>query len=410
MSRTWRRPRAVPDDDDQKYREFAGLTNTLSPKDFGFHALAVANNVIGTDSKRFVTRPGYALFRAGAPTTAYVLGDNLYVVESGALLRLASATDAHSLTTGLTGTSYSWDAINGKAYFVNGVNAGIVWNDNYQPLRVTAPASLSITAPAASLPSTVLNFGQKYDTALWRFIATYETADGRESAPSEVVEVWASPATPSFNAAVPVGYARTNVYCTEPDGTSFRLAGSTTGGAVTLVPAQAGRELTTFGTSPLPDGVDVIQYWGGSLYVSQYFAAENTSVIWHSKPFAFHLYDMAEDYIVVPGRVALMLWNNEGLLIGTTDSIYQYGDEGKLDIQVNYGVVPGCAGIVTPESIAYFWTTRGFCKAMPFENLTEKTVGMPPGLWANTSMVYLNGMQQLVTITQGGGSPFNIRS
>lgn len=66
--------------------------------------------------------------------------------------------------------------------------------------------------------------------------------------------------------------------------------------------------------------------------------------------------------------------------------------------------------MVDPEGMAYFWTGRGFCKAYPFENLTEKTVGMPPGLWANTSMVYLNGAQQLVTITQGGGTPFNVRS
>lgn len=411
MSRYWRKPRAVPDDEDQKYREFSGLTNTRAEKDFGFSALAVANNVLGTDGKKIVTRPGYSLFRSGTPTSAYVQGDNLYVVDNGDLLHVMSATEVRTLTSGLTGKNYSWDVVNNAAYFVNGVEAGIVRNDLVLPLRIYAPTITSVSpADVGVVPPTAFNMGQQYTSAVWRFCATYETADGRESAPSDVVEVVASPTTSVFTASIKTGYARTNVYVTEPDGTVFRLAATTTQEITSVVPQRATRELTIAVASPLPDGVDQIAYWNGRMYVVQYFPAENTSIVWFSRAFAFHLYDMGKDFFVVPGRVAMLLWNNEGLLVGSTEAIFQYKDTGTLETLVSYGVVPGSAGVVDPEGMAYFWTTRGFCKAMPFENLTEKQVGMAPGLWANTSMVYMDGMQQIVTITQGGGTPFNVRS
>jgi hypothetical protein len=407
-----RRPELLTSDDSsRKYKDFLGLINTQAPVDFGFKGLSIANNVMGDDAKQFHTRPGFSLFRAGAPITAFVLGSEMYVVEGGVLRHLLSATESRDLLAGLTGTSYSWDVINSKAYFVNGVEAGVVFGDTYESLRVAAPSITSVEPlDVGALPATRFNVGQGYDTALWRFCATYMLSDGRESAPSEAVELIASPTTRAFRVTVPPQYARTNLYVTEPDGTVFRLATSTTTEVTSFAALRTTTELTTYGTSPLPDGVDQLVYWNGKLWVAQYFPAENTSVIWFSKSFAFHLYDMGGDYIVVPGRVAMLLWNNAGLLIGSTEAVYQYDAAGKLDTVVGYGVTPGSAGVVDSEGVAYFWTTRGLCKASPFENLTEKTVGMPAGLWANTALVYLDGMQQVVTITQGGGTPFNVRS
>lgn len=410
MSRPWRKPRAVPDDDDQKYREFTGLVNTRSEKDVGLRGLTIANNVLGTDGKKIVTRPGYSLYRAGAPDTAYVLDDELYLVESGSLLRLLPDGTEHSIISGLTGGSYSWDAVNGEAYFVNGVDAGIVAGDNYMPLRVEVPRDLMVTANNAVLPATAFNMGADYTTALWRFCATYETADGRESAPSDLVEVSASPLASLFTATVTPRYARTNIYVTEPDGTVLRLGASSASASFSIAVKRASRELTTMGAFPLPAGAEMIQYWVGRMWASVYDANSNTSAIFPSRPFIFHLYDLGKEYIPVPGRVAMLLWNNKGLLIGTTQNVYQYTDDGKLDTLATYGVVPGTAGDVDAEGMAYFWTTRGFCKAMPFENLTEKEVSMAPGTVANTMLVYMDGTKQLITITQGGGTPFNARS
>jgi hypothetical protein len=224
------------------------------------------------------------------------------------------------------------------------------------------------------------------------------------------VEVQASTAATLFTATVPNNGVRTNIYVTEPNGTVYRLAAASTQDIISVAPLRATREYTNYNTFPLPDAVEQIQFWQGRMWVSQYFADEDTSVIWFSKPFAFHLYGMGEDFLVVPGRVSMMLWCNQGLLIGSTQLIFLRHEDGKLEQLTSYGVVPGVAGDLDAESMAYFWTTRGFCKAMPFENLTEKAVGMAPGLWASTRLVYLEGMQQVVTITQGGGTPFNARS
>lgn len=410
MSRHWRKPRAVPDDDDQKYREFAGLINVLSPKDIGFTALTIADNVLCTDSKKFITRPGFTLFRAGAAVSAYVVGDFLYLAEGGQLLRVVSASEARVLASGLTGTNYCWDSINGVGYFVNGVEAGAVLGDQMLPMRIAPPAAFSvIVADPGTLPATPFNVGQRYVSALWRLCATYETFDGRESAPSDIIEISAPTTTRRFSVSIPHQYARTNVYVTEPDGTVFRLAGVSTAENFSVVPAQAGRELTSLGTFPMPDGVDQIVYWQGRIFVSSYDPAQNISYLWPSKPYAFHLFPLGEEYYPLPGRVAVLLSCNEGLLVGTTERVYLY-DGNKLDEIADYGCVPGCSGTTTPDGTAFFWTTRGICQAMPFKNLTEETVGMPPGLWANTSLVYLNGMQQVVVTTQGGGPPFNVRS
>ena len=413
MTRPWRKPRVTPDDDAPKIREFAGLVNTVSEKDVGLRALTIADNILISDSKKIRTRPGKTLYRAGAMRTAYVLGGALYVVDGGALQRVLDAATVVPLTSGLTGTDYCWDEVNGEAYFVNGVDAGIIRRGVYLPLRLPAPVLASVTVSSAgTAPAVPFNFGAKYTSALWRFCATYETADGRESPPSEIYELAAPPNTHGFRATVaPLG-VRTNVYVTEPDGTVFRLAATSAVGVpdITVLPSSANREFTQYNTFALPDEVDQIAYWNARMWVAQYFASEDQSVVWKSRPFAYHLYDMGSDYMVLPGRVALLLWNNQGLLIGTTQAIYQHTDDGKLDMLVNYGVLPGVAGDLDAESMAYFWTTRGFCRAMPFENLTEKQVGMPPGLRANTRLLYLDGMQQLVTVTQGGGTPFNARS
>ena len=421
MTRPWRKPRVTPDDD-QKYREFAGLINTLSEKDIGLRGLTVANNLLISDTKKLRVRPGKALFRAGSMQTAFVAGNSLYVVDGGTLQRVVSDADAHTILAGLTGGSYCWTEVNGNAYFVNGVEAGIVSGDRFLPLRTPAPTIVGVAASdSGALPNTAFNLGADYQSATWRFCATYEMQDGRETAPSDVAQCVASPATRLFAVtlpALPADVVRANVYCAEPDGTVFRLAAGTTQPVVTVAPARATRELTTYGTFPLPEGVEQIAYFEGKLFVSQYLASENQSVIWFSRPFDFHLYEMGTDYIVVPGRVALLLWMQKEvyskvhnwLLIGSTERVWQYTSDGGLEELAGYGVVPGTAGVTDADGTAYFWTVRGFCKAPPFENLTEKNVGMPPGLRANTALLYLDGMQQLVTITQGGGTPFNVRN
>lgn len=414
MSRPWRqtqKPRISPDE--VKFAEFSGVVNTRSRKDIGMSALFAGDNVFISDTKKVTRRDGYSLYLAGAYKSIYGCGDYLYAATASSLVHVASPTDVRTLTTGLTGTRYSWDSINGDAYFVNGVEAGIVRNGVYLPWRILPGNIVQAEVVQGTTVPTTLNVGQTYTSAKFRMCATQETSDGREGPPGLVYEVAGAPLTNLIRVEVSDSTARTNVYCTEADGTVFRLVASFipgTGGTVTFNPARGGRELTTLDLSGLPDGVSYVAFCKGRAYVAQYLPTSKASVVWKSRPFGYHLFNMAKDFFVVPGQVGLLLSNNKGVLIGTDQYVYQYDNaSGELEELADYGVVPGNAGDTDAGGMAYFWTTRGLCQAYPFKNLTEQDVSMPPGSRAVAAMVYLNGLQQFITVTQGGGTAFNTR-
>lgn len=413
MSRGWRKqltPRVVPDDPNTKFASFAGVVNTRSAKDIGMQDLSLGDNVLVTDTKKLVRRDGFTPYIEGSVRSAFGCGSNLYVVIGADIYRSVSASDNHLLVSGLTGTSYSWDDINGEAYFVNGVEAGILAGDTFRPWRLASPSVPVVNVVSTgSAPVAVANVGGTYAAATFRICATYLTTDGRETAPSDFTEVVTTPYANLFTVAVPAAYARTNIYCTEPDGSVFRLVASTTNTVATFNPQVAGRELTTFGRFPLPEGVTDICFVKGVCFAAQYLPSLKQTVIWQSDPLAFHLFDVAEGFQSVSGEVGVLLWNNKGLLIGTTVAIYQYHYDGQLEQLADYGVAPGSGGDTTAEGMAYFWTERGICKAYPFEPVTEANVSMPPGKIANATILYANGMQHFIAVTQGGGEPFNKR-
>lgn len=410
MSRIWRQqnPRVTPDE--QRFTEFSGVVNTRSRKDLGLKALYDGTNVVISDSKKVVRRDGYSVLRSGNVRSAYSCGGRLYIVDGSTLYHMASVLDVRSLTTGLTGTDYHWSDINGDAFFANGVDAGICRGDAYLPWRLAVPTISGATIVSVGAGSgAAFNLGATYTDATFRICATYETEDGRETAPSEVVEVRGSPLTNLIRVEIPTAYARTHIYATSADGANFQLVASSTTGVTTFNPAVAGREFDAFGTSSLPPGVTHTAFHQGRAFAARPLPEARQTVVWFSKPLAFHLWDVANDYLLLPGDLGLMLSNNGGLLLGTSQAVYQYDGE-KLEELCDYGVLPGTAGDTDAEGLAYFWTERGICKAMPFENLTEKDISMPAGLRAAAGMVYRNGQQQFITVTQGTGDNFNSRT
>jgi hypothetical protein len=411
MSRPWRQqnPRVTPDE--QRFTEFSGVVNTRSRKDLGLKALYDGTNVVISDTKKVVRRDGYSVLRSGNVRSAYSCGGRLYVVDGSTLYHMASVLDMRTIITGLTGTDYHWDDINGDAYFTNGVEAGICRGDAYLPWRLAVPAISAATIVSAGAGSDpAFNMGATYTDATFRICATFETADGRETAPSEVVVLHGSPLTNLIRVEIPTNYVRTNIYSTSADGANLQLAARTTGSIATFNPARTHREFDAPGTSSFPPGAAHVAFLKGRCFAARYLPEARQTVVWFSKPLAFHLWDLANDYLLLPGELSLMLWNNKGLLLGTTQAVYQYEEGGDLEMLVDYGVVPGTAGDTDAEGTAYFWTERGMCKAMPFENLTDKDVSMAPGARVTASMVYHNGLQQFIAVTQGGGDNFNSRT
>ena len=156
---------------------------------------------------------------------------------------------------------------------------------------------------------------------------------------------------------------------------------------------------------PLPLGTDVIQHWKGRIYAAQYMAAENQTVIWFSQPLGYHLFALERDFILVPGRVTLLAPAPAALLIGTDIAVHAYDGTSLADL-APYGVIPGQHWSQDDDRIL-FWTARGLCAALPFTNLTDRSVSVAPGVSAGGTLMCVDGQKRYVVALQQGGSPFN---
>jgi len=155
----------------------------------------------------------------------------------------------------------------------------------------------------------------------------------------------------------------------------------------------------------LPRDTDVIQFWKGRMYACQYLASENQTVVWFSEPLGYHLFNLDSNFIIVPGRAHMLAPHDAALIVGTDSRIYAY-DGSKLDQLADYGVVPGRHWDRDGER-TLFWSTRGLCAALPFQNLTEKQISVAPGVRAGGCLVRAGGQKRYLALLQQGGVPFN---
>lgn len=155
----------------------------------------------------------------------------------------------------------------------------------------------------------------------------------------------------------------------------------------------------------LPLGTDVIQFWRGRMYAAQYLASENQTVVWFSEPMGFHLFNLDSNFFIVPGKVTMLAPHDAALIVGTDARVYAYTGD-KLDQLAEYGVVPG-QHWSQDENRLLFWTDRGLCAALPFQNLTERQISVAPGVRAGGCLVRSGGQKRFLAVLQQGGSPFN---
>lgn len=292
-------------------KQFLGLNNVTDPLRAGFGWLTTADNVNVTDSGALEVRDGYSRSKTGSFTAIYTTKDfqRMYLVDGGAL----KTFDGTTLASGLTSLPMYWAEANGDVYFNNGVDSGVIYQDN----RVGP----------------------------WRREATVNKYLGAD-----------------------------------------------------------GQELEAL-LDPLPLGTDVIQFWGGRMYVAQYMPTEDQTVVWFSLPLGFHLFSLDSDYFVVPGRVHMLAPHDDALIIGTSVKVHAYSASGLVEL-ADYGVVPGQHWSMDDKRIL-FWTTRGVCAALPFTNLTEKSVSVAPGIQAGGTIVRQGGQKRYLVALQQGGSAFN---
>ena len=374
--------------------QFLGLNNVSDALRLGLGWLVTANNVNVTDTGSLVRRDGYSRSSAGSFTSAYATRDysRLYVVDGG-VLKSSNGTDHVAIQTLASTARMFWCEINDQVFYNNGTDSGILNRaHSLKTWRWDIPSSPTVQAVTGSLAA-----------GLYRVLVTTRLADGRETGASDPVELVLTEGQALQISGIP---ADSNVYIAPADSTVFSLAASPSGTAMVWnqSPDALGRDFVLDGLDPLP-ACDVIQAWKGRIYASQYDATNDQSAVWFSQPLGFHLFNLARDFFMVPGKVLMLAPHDAGLIVGTDKATHAYTPDG-LTLLADYGVVPGKSWDVDGKRIL-IWTTRGVCSVLPFENLTERQVSVPPGVQAACCVIHSRGQKRFVAAIQQGGEAFN---
>ena len=362
---------------------FLGIRNTSPVRSIPDNALSAATDVDIDDAGILTRRNGCNKVATYTNvTSAYSTRDKTaYVVANGILNRVGADFSLFPLVAS-TATAFT-DF--GKVLFTN--DGFRIQDNKVVDLTFPEPPSLS---PTLVVTSGNWPAGQYSVTYCYR-----DNDDGLEGPSSPITTVTLTDnqmilvnPVPSYAGYTPV------VYMTDAGGSVFY---DTNG--VQLREAQ-------ILANQMPIGAPAIAFHNSSLWVASP-QPNGSTVIYHSTPFFYHLFDYVQNYIIVPGEVRAMQSVAEGLVIGTDSNIYLYAD--ALTPLANYGVPKGRAFIRTPDDKVKIFSHRGVCEAMPFVNFTETKALFAPGVQCSTALVDQNGIQKFVALSDGSGLPYNTR-
>lgn len=378
-------------------RTFRGLNNVTDPQRLDLGWQTRVDNVDITDKGALRRCHGYA--RATTNTAisgAYATKDmlRLYVVDNGALKQMSTdLSTSVTLRTGLNAAPMSFEEVNGQVFFTNGVDYGVALDGSTKAWGVSAPAA----------PTVVATNGGSLAPGVYQFVCTAVDPTGLESSNSTVTAV---DVVQSGRISITGITPGSNLYATVADGTVFFLLKEGTTDSFTLdALAMHGRELPFWNTDTPRGSLPTL--FQGQMYTAEAFPQYDATVIWRSLPLQFHHFDPGAQGIAVPGTVRMLESLDEALIIGTDRAIVAY-DGDVVKPLAAYGVVSGWHASEYKKQL-YFWSLRGLCRAMPFSNITETTVSVPPGLSAGAMVVEKDGMRRYVVALQKGGESFNRR-
>lgn len=385
---------------DTSVNGFKGLNNVVDPMRLDLSWLIQADNVNITQTNSLVRARGFTQKSTHYATTgAYATKDlqRLYVVDAGELRAIRSDYTHTVLRAGLSSAKTYFTEVNGVVYYANGTDFGLIEPDHtVWTWGIPVPPPVPATLNTGPLPA-----GQ-YGICL-----TYTNERGVEGGNGEVTVVNA-PGNSAITVPTPekVGYT-VNVYATQKDGSVFYLLKENASGGATYAcgPNELGRELP-FWLLDGPRGY-LPEFWRGRMYLAEAFPDQDQTVIWRSLPLHFHHFNYGDDAIIVPGSVRMLHPLPDALLIGTERAIYAYTED-QITLLAPYGVVPGYHASAVDGQV-YFWTLRGLARALPFQNLTQGQLSVPPGLHAGAMVLEQDGDRRYVVALQKGGEAYNPR-
>lgn len=378
--------------------KFKGLNNVDDPQRLDMSWLTQADNVDISRTFGLTRCTGFVKMTTNfAVTGAYATKDlqRLYVVDTGQLRQMNADLSYSVLRSGLSTQKCFFEEVNGVVYLANGVDFLAIEPSGARPWGVPTPASPALAAGSGALPA-----------GTYQLVCTLTDDRGMEGGNSvPAVIVLGNNASVVVTGVPQVAGYTTNLYLTKADGTIYFRIAERAGATVSFGGGEFGMELPFWHLDP-PRG-SIPAAFQGRMYVAEWFAAFDLTVLWGSKPMHFHHFDLSGDGVAVPGRVLMTKAVEKALIIGTERAVFAYDGEALVKI-ADYGVVPGWHASLCEDRL-YFWTLRGLCRALPFENLTNSTVSVPPGLSAGAMVLERDGMRRYIVALQKGGEAYNRR-
>lgn len=389
----------------QSISRFMGLNTASDPVRLPQGWLSVADNVDVTDTGALVRRQGRELIASGAFTGIYSTIDRarLYVVDGGQIKSIAPDMSPTMLASGLCSLPMHWAEVNGRVFYANGQDYGIIEPDGQVlPWSWEVPGEPVLHVTAGTMPPG------KYEVA-----CTFILPDGRETGAGDAASIELAADSGLVITQIPHSEGcKTRVYIGPADSTVLQHAFTTTLPAATwnASPDALGEELVTQGLDPIPPGASLPAAWAGRMWVAQPIASRDMSVIWASEPLAPHLFNLRKGFLSVPGQVVMLLAHSGGLIVGTERAIHVWNGESLAQV-AGYGVVAGWPGVTEVDSrTAYFWSKRGLCRALPFQNLTDGHLRVDTGKQVGAAVVNHSGFKKFIAATSQSGRVFNPRS
>lgn len=394
---------------DLQVTRFKGLNTVEDSLTLGLDWQTEANNILITGAGKIERRMGHAASATVAGTaisSAYATRDQerAYLIDAGTL----KTADGVTLSTALSTDQAYWAEINDLVFMANGTDAIMVHPANgVFDLAWPVPPSPTLTAVSGSRAA-----------GLYRVCCTYILPDGRETGPSDIVEIELAQGQALQISGIPqVDGFDTRTYICPANSTVFSMAGTWVVTAVTwdFPSTSLGLELRTEACDPIPAGCDVIQVWQGRLWAALYDQGSDTTAIFPSKALGFHLFDL-DEAVAVDGCVLMLAPTDAGLVIGTNKHIWARLADGQLTKLANYGVIPGSPWAFDlledgrdSDKTVLIWSQRGMCRALPFANLTAGHLSVAPGVEASAAVIARAGEKHFIANLHAGGTAFNNR-
>ena len=128
------------------------------------------------------------------------------------------------------------------------------------------------------------------------------------------------------------------------------------------------------------------------------------SVVYFSRPDFPHEFRLDKDYLIIPGRITLLASVAQGLVIGTDKAIFIDPIDSPIQRVADYGVPLGALA-TDDRGVIYFFSERGLCRAMGFENLTDKVLAVQLRQSVTAGILAYQGSAYAVVSMTGGLIP-----